>query len=141
MQKNLIFVPFHYHFWVGLCTLHQIHQKILCTGQTPPPLSGNAGILEAPNIATPPYLLPYYNSARTQILPAQYFSTGDPYKTHRQDVRSFIQGGGTSSDTLTFSILISGEHQIKTSPQAERHQPPLLITSLAISTSLTFITK
>ena len=30
---------------------------------------------------------------------------------------------------------------LKTSPQAKRHQPSLLITSLVISTSLTFITS
>ena len=32
----------------------QIHQKNPGMGQTPPPLSGNARILEAPVIATPP---------------------------------------------------------------------------------------
>ena len=33
------------------------------------------------------------------------------------------------------------EREGKTSPQAERHQPSLLFTSLAISTTLDFITK
>ena len=36
----------------GLCTLYQIHQKILAC--VDPPFSGNARISEAPHIATPP---------------------------------------------------------------------------------------
>ena len=36
---------------------------------------------------------------------------------------------------------IKNQTKSKTSPQAKRHQPSLLFTSLAISTSLTFITR
>ena len=43
---------------------------------------------------------------------------------------------------VTVQILTDYNHNnTKTSPQAKRHQPSLLITSLVISTSLTFTTR
>ena len=55
--------------------------------------------------------------------------------------KTFTQIGALS----LHKVIRTGEREWgkceKTSPQAKRHQPSLLITSLAISTSLTFITS
>ena len=57
-----------------------------------------------------------------------------------------IQRGQGSECPLPWTQIEPGhirklKYHGKTSPQAKRHQPSLLFTSLAISTSLTFITR
>ena len=49
----------------------QIHQKNPGMGQTPPPLSGNARILEAPVIATPPLVPNESNNDENSIYSMQ----------------------------------------------------------------------